>query len=105
MFRVVFELLVRDYFRLFARKHGDAIFRQSGTAGRKRRHWDAPPSRFQAWKLGATGFPLVDATMRELASTGYASNRGRQVVCSFLSIDLNVDWRLGAEYFEEVLID
>ena len=50
-------------------------------------------------------YPLVDANMRELKATGFQSNRGRQNVCSFLTIDLNMDWRYGAEYFEETLID
>jgi deoxyribodipyrimidine photo-lyase len=58
-----------------------------------------------AWVEGKTGFPLVDANMRELAATGFMSNRGRQNVCSFLALELNLDWRLGAEYFESVLLD
>jgi len=101
---IVFELLVRDYFRFFAMKHGDAIFFPSGTV-RKKRHWDTNPILFQAWKYGMTGYPLIDANMRELAATGFMSNRGRQNVCSFLALELNLDWRLGAEYFEEMLLD
>lgn len=101
---IVFELLVRDYFRFFAMKHGDAIFYPSGTV-RKKRHWDTNPIYFQSWKNGVTGYPLIDANMRELKATGYMSNRGRQNVCSFLAIELNIDWRLGAEYFEEALLD
>jgi deoxyribodipyrimidine photo-lyase len=58
-----------------------------------------------AWVEGRTGFPLVDANMRELAATGFMSNRGRQNVCSFLALELNQDWRYGAEYFESVLLD
>lgn len=49
--------------------------------------------------------PLVDANMRELKLSGFMSNRGRQNVASFLTQNLNVDWRLGAAYFEETLID
>lgn len=101
---IVFELLVRDYFRSFAMKHGDAIFYPSGTA-RQNKNWDTNPIHFQAWKDGMTGYPLIDANMRELKETGFMSNRGRQNVCSFLAIELGLDWRLGAEYFEEVLID
>lgn len=55
--------------------------------------------------MGDTGVGLVDANMRELNETGFMSNRGRQVVASFLTIDLYIDWRLGAEYFEELLVD
>ena len=102
--RVVFELLVRDYFRFFAMKHGDAIFYPSGTVT-TRPEWDTNPKHFQAWKDGNTGYPLIDANMRELKETGFMSNRGRQNVCSFLALELNIDWRLGAEYFEEVLLD
>jgi len=58
-----------------------------------------------AARQGETGQPLVDANMRELALTGFMSNRGRQNVASFLTQNLHVDWRLGAAYFEEVLID
>ena len=47
----------------------------------------------------------IDASMRELRSTGYLSNRGRQNVCSYLSIDMSVDWRIGAEFFESRLLD
>ncbi|MDW8333084.1 MAG: FAD-binding domain-containing protein, partial [Bacteroidia bacterium] len=52
-----------------------------------------------------TGFPLVDANMQELAATGYMSNRGRQNVASFLTKNLGIDWRMGAEWFESLLID
>lgn len=54
---------------------------------------------------GETGYPFVDANMKELNETGWMSNRGRQNVASFLIKDLEVDWRLGAEYFEATLVD
>ena len=101
---VVFELLWRDYFKFFAKKHGDRIFYPSGTVGKQRR-WGMDPKKIQAWKDGMTGYPLVDANMRELAATGFMSNRGRQNVCSFFTIDMNMDWRYGADYFEETLLD
>ena len=63
------------------------------------------PKEIQAWKDGKTGYPLVDANMRELAATGFMSNRGRQNVCSFLTIDMNMDWRYGGDHFEETLLD
>lgn len=55
--------------------------------------------------VGRTGVPFVDANMRELLETGWMSNRGRQNVASFLVKDLHLDWRLGAEWFESLLID
>ena len=114
---VVFELLWRDYFKFFAKKHGDGIFRLGGTVAPGRpggggggddrggRKWGMDPRKIRAWKDGMTGFPLVDANMRELSATGFMSNRGRQNVCSFLSIDMNMDWRYGAAHFEEHLLD
>ena len=62
-------------------------------------------SRFDRWCRGETGEPLVDAAMRELAATGYLSNRLRQVVASYLIYDLHSDWRAGAAWFESQLVD
>lgn len=59
----------------------------------------------EAWKNGRTGYPFIDANMRELKHSGWMSNRGRQVVASFLVRDLGLDWRLGAEHFESYLLD
>ena len=53
---------------------------------------------------GRTGVPYVDANMRELRATGFMSNRGRQNVASFLTKDLKLDWRMGAEWFESQLV-
>ena len=104
---VVFELLWRDYFKFFAKKHGDNLFYLSGTIGEKaaKRKWGMDPKLLKAWKEGMTGYPLVDANMRELKATGFMSNRGRQNVASFLAIDMNMDWRYGAWHFEETLLD
>ena len=101
---LVFELLWRDYFRFIAAKHGDCLFYPSGLRGLQIA-WKQDWERFQAWRTGMTGFPLVDANMRELAATGFMSNRGRQNVGSFLTKNLGIDWRMGAEWFESQLID
>ncbi len=101
---LVFELLWRDYFRFICAKHGNAVFKRSGLRGVKI-PWKEDPVQFKLWKDGRTGFPLVDANMRELAATGFMSNRGRQNVASFLTKNLGIDWRWGAEYFESMLID
>ena len=63
------------------------------------------PSRFAAWREGRTGYPIVDAAMRQLARTGYMHNRLRMVAASFLVKDLLVDWRLGERHFADTLID
>jgi len=60
---------------------------------------------FERWRLGCTGEPLVDAAMRELACTGYLSNRLRQVAASYLVHDLRGDWRAGAAWFASQLVD
>ena len=101
---LVFELLWRDFFKFFALKHGNSIFFPGGTIGSDK-EWKHYEKNLQAWKEGRTGFPLVDANMRELAATGFMSNRGRQNVCSFLALELNQDWRYGADHFETTLLD
>jgi deoxyribodipyrimidine photo-lyase len=101
---LIFELLWRDYFAFIAAKHGNKIFRASGLRG-LRIPWKQDQQRFELWCQGKTGFPLVDANMRELAATGFMSNRGRQNVASFLTKNLGINWRWGAEWFESWLID
>ncbi len=101
---LVFELLWRDYFRFVCARYCDRIFYPSGIRGLKV-DWQQDWDRFEAWRQGRTGFPLVDANMRELAATGVMSNRGRQNVASFLTKNLGIDWRMGAEWFESLLVD
>jgi len=101
---VIFELLWRDFFRLMGKKHGTAIFQKGGTKG-ARREWRKDPASFRRWVDGQTGTPFIDANMREVERTGFMSNRGRQNVASYLVKDLKIDWRMGAEYFEHILLD
>ncbi len=101
---LVFELLWRDYFRYVCAKHGSKLFKVEGLQG-VTIPWKQDWPRFERWCAGRTGFPLVDANMQELAATGFMSNRGRQNVASFLTKNLGIDWRMGAEYFESLLID
>jgi deoxyribodipyrimidine photo-lyase len=101
---LIFELLWRDYFRFISAKHGRKIFYDSGLRGLKIA-WQEDWERFNLWCEGKTGFPLVDANMRELKYTGFMSNRGRQNVASFLTKNLGINWLMGAEWFESLLID
>lgn len=101
---LVFELLWRDYFRFIAQKHGARIFRPEGLQNIAF-PWQEDEQLWSAWTDGQTGYPLVDAAMLELRSTGYTSNRARQNVASFLTKNLALDWRLGAEWFESWLVD
>lgn len=67
--------------------------------------WPDPPGHFEAWCAARTGYPLIDAAMRQLNQTGYMHNRLRMVAASFLAKDLLVDWRRGERYFADTLID
>ncbi|KAL2652281.1 hypothetical protein R1flu_020409 [Riccia fluitans] len=102
---VLFELLWRDYFRFLSIKYGNSIFYLGGPRNVKGLRWSQDKLLFEAWRDGKTGYPLIDANMKELAATGFMSNRGRQIVCSFLVRDMGLDWRLGAEWFETCLLD
>ncbi len=72
---------------------------------RRRAGWNDDPDGLAAWKAGRTGFPLVDAGMRQLVREGWMHNRARLVAGSFLTKHLQVDWRLGAAHFSDLLVD
>ena len=101
---LIFELIWRDYFKFISLKHGNKIFFQKGIKNQDY-NWSTDRNLFNQWAEGRTGIPFVDANMRELNKTGFMSNRGRQNVASFLTNELEIDWRMGAEYFESKLID
>jgi deoxyribodipyrimidine photo-lyase len=67
--------------------------------------WPGNKANFQRWCDGETGFPIVDAAMRELRETGYMHNRTRMITAMFLTKDLHLDWRLGESYFMQMLTD
>jgi len=98
-----FELLWRDYFRFLHLKYGARLYRSAGLGSHPAPRHDV--AAFERWIKGETGHDFVDAAMRELAATGYLSNRMRQVVASYLIHDLACDWRAGAAWFEAQLID
>ncbi|MBZ2190142.1 DASH family cryptochrome [Alcanivorax sp. JB21] len=102
---LVFELLWREYFRWLSLFAGARLFRFQGMREHPAPVPDFSSRRFTAWCQGNTGMPFVDANMRELNATGFMSNRGRQNVASFLIHDLQQDWRLGAAWFEQQLLD
>lgn len=102
---LIFELLWRDYFRFMFKKHGNKFFHKAGFKGTPPEESPNQYDLLQKWKNAKTGFPFIDANMREMNATGYMSNRGRQNAASFLVKDVKVNWTLGAAYFEEKLID
>jgi deoxyribodipyrimidine photo-lyase len=85
-------------------KHGNRFFYPGGI---KNMPIESVPNEayFHAWVTGTTGYPLVDAAMRELAATGYISNRARQNVASFFIKNLGLPWLWGASWFESLLVD
>lgn len=101
---LVFELIWRDYFHFVAKKYGAKIYQRTGILGEDKIEW-GPSKLFHLWTDGKTGEPFVDANMREMNATGFMSNRGRQNVASYLMHQMKIDWRLGAAYFEKMLID
>jgi len=101
---IYFELLWREYFQWYAQRHRAKLFAFSGIKGRKPLT-SFYPERFKKWCVGNTPYPIVNACMRELNATGFLSNRGRQIAASCLVNELQLDWRYGAAYFEQQLID
>jgi len=99
-----FELLWREYFHWSLRRHGQSLFRLQGLS-------DGPrlvthnEDYWQRWTDAATGVPMVDAGLRELRHSGFVSNRLRQNMASYFIHELNLDWRLGARWFEMHLAD
>ncbi len=98
------ELLWREYFQWVAYRAGRRLFHKKGFREQApRAGFNA--RAFQRWVDGQTGDDFVNAGMRELAETGYSSNRARQNLASYLIHDLGIDWRYGAAYFESQLLD
>ena len=101
---LIFELIWRDYFKYVSLKHGDDIFHLGGIL-EKDYTWKSSEDAKESWISGNTKEDFVDANMKEIAATGWMSNRGRQNVASFWSKELEQDWRIGAAYFESMLLD
>jgi len=98
------QLYWRDFFTQVG-YYFPRVFKKSFREKYDRIEWIEDNSHFNAWKEGKTGFPIVDAGMRELNSTGYMHNRVRMIVASFLTKDLHMDWRKGEQYFARKLVD
>ena len=101
---LIFELIWRDYFKYISLKHGNAIFKLKGILN-KEYDWNTDENNLNKWIHGETDESFVNANMIELKNTGWMSNRGRQNVTSYFAKELNLDWRIGATYFESLLLD
>src|SRR5579875_1346017 len=96
------QLCWRDfYLQILAARPGAAW--QDYRPARSR--WSSDPELFEAWREGRTGYPVVDAAMRQLREEGFVHNRGRMIAASYLTKDLGIDWRLGARHFLRWLVD
>lgn len=98
------ELLWREYFQWMMHYYGSELFSFSGITHTKP-NTSFSADKLKSWQQGTTDYPIVNACMRQLNTTGYISNRGRQIVASCLVNELGLDWRYGAAYFEQQLID
>jgi len=101
---VIFELLWRDFFKFQERKHPKAFYHPNGLQNIKI-PWNDNQKYYQAITTGNTGFPMIDANIKELLHSGFMSNRGRQNVASFWVKNLGLDWQLGERFFETHLLD
>ncbi|MDG1675555.1 MAG: deoxyribodipyrimidine photo-lyase, partial [Flavobacteriales bacterium] len=98
------ELIWRDFYQAIMRAFPHSMI-QAFKPQYDRVPWRHDDAHFEAWKNGKTGYPLVDAGMRELLATGFMHNRVRMVVASFLCKHLLLDWRLGERHFAKHLLD
>ena len=98
------ELIWRDFYQMII-FHFPKSAENSFKAQYDKIIWEKNEAHFFSWCTGKTGYPIVDAGMRELNATGFMHNRVRMVVASFLTKHLLLDWRLGAAYFAEKLLD
>jgi deoxyribodipyrimidine photo-lyase len=98
------ELIWRDFYQMLL-THYPATVTHAFQSKFDALPWPNPPGHFEAWCEARTGYPIIDAAMRQLNQTGYMHNRLRMIVASFLVKDLHVDWRWGERYFAEKLID
>jgi len=99
------ELIWRDFYHQILAHHPGVAVGMSIKPQYQHLRWPNPSGHLAAWQQARTGYPLVDAAMRQLNQTGYMHNRLRMVTASFLAKDLLVDWRLGERYFAEQLLD
>ena len=102
--RFLGELAWRDFYAHLL-WHEPRAARASWRPSLERVAWEHDPRIIDAWRTGRTGFPVVDAAMRQLTTSGWMHNRARMIAASFLTKHLGVDWRVGEQYFMEHLID
>lgn len=98
------ELIWREFYQAIL-YHFPFVRRESFRTDLRNISWANDEEDIQAWRMGQTGYPIVDAAMRQMLETGWMHNRLRMIVASFLTKDLLVDWRVGEEWFMQNLVD
>tara|TARA_B100000767_G_scaffold73028_1_gene69687 strand:+ start:1078 stop:2496 length:1419 start_codon:yes stop_codon:yes gene_type:complete len=99
------ELIWRDFYFQIIANFPQVSEKKSFKSQYENLQFENDENKFEAWKNGLTGFPIIDAAMKQINQTGYMHNRLRMIVSSFLVKDLLIDWRWGEKYFEDNLID
>ncbi|EGU48457.1 deoxyribodipyrimidine photolyase [Vibrio ichthyoenteri ATCC 700023] len=99
------ELVWRDFYQHLLHFEPKLCKGRNFVAWTEKVHWSGDKKHLVAWQKGETGYPIVDAAMRQLNKTGWMHNRLRMVVASFLTKDLHLHWRHGEEYFMQKLVD
>jgi len=98
------ELIWREFF-ISILYYFPSVLKESFRKEYRNMRWQNDDDDFLAWKEGRTGYPVVDASMRQLLATGWMHNRGRMITASFLVKDLAIDWRWGEKFFMQHLVD
>ncbi|MGE3714636.1 MAG: deoxyribodipyrimidine photo-lyase, partial [Alphaproteobacteria bacterium] len=98
------ELIWREFYAMILFHFPDSAGKEWNEKYRDM-HWPGKDAHFKAWQEGKTGYPIVDAAMRQLKELGWMHNRARMIVASFLTKDLHIDWRKGEEHFAQYLMD
>jgi deoxyribodipyrimidine photo-lyase len=99
------ELIWRDFYAMILYHYPETAQEEFVEKYRRKLEWRQSDSDFMAWREGRTGYPVVDAAMRQLLEMGWMHNRARMIVASFMTKHLRLDWRLGEEHFAQHLMD
>ena len=99
------ELIWREFYMMIMFHYPESAHTEWNPLYRDKLEWSKSKKAFQTWVEGKTGYPVVDAAMRQLLEMGWMHNRARMITASFLCKDLLIDWRLGEEHFAQYLMD
>lgn len=101
----MFELIWRDFYANIIKEYPETLTTEFMEKYRDKIKWNNDKKTFKKWQDGETGYPIIDAAMRQLKETGWMHNRARMIVASFLTKNMLIDWRWGEKHFNDYLID